>query len=272
MKITYRILFLFLVIFQFLSCVKFKEENVIKKIAIKKRTEKSEIALTNSKIDNFSFPVDSTLKVRILELETFHNDEVDPNLGKKIWFGLFKSKDNYTLAETKVTIKHAYDAIIDESEDEQTGWNVSVATKDTCVVLIEKLPYLNNRDISSIILPKSIYPGDNFKFSFEGIEYVLSATGDKKGSDWIEVSNYKLYLTSKVNGKEIKDLLVAQKSFDDQMIKIIFAGDIDGDCKLDLIIDTSYHYNLSRPTLYFSKTAEKGKIIKPMGVFSYVGC
>jgi hypothetical protein len=56
------------------------------------------------------------------------------------------------------------------------------------------------------------------------------------------------------------------------MIRILFAGDIDGDGKFDLLIDTSRHYNASNPTLYLSKPAEKGKIIKPIGVFTSVGC
>lgn len=268
----YRIPLLLIIVFQFLSCNKTKKETVNNKITSKVSIKRAKVVIANSEIDDFSFPVDSMLKVNILQLETFHNDEVDPNLEKKTWFGLFKNKDNYTLSETKVSIKRANDPILDINEDEKTGWEVSSSAKDTCVVLIEKLPYLENRDIISVKLPESIYPEDNFKFSFNGIEYVLSGIGEKKGSDWIEVSNYKLYLTSKVNRKQVTELLVAEKSFDDQMIKIIFAGDIDGDSKLDLIIDTSYHYNLSRPTIYLSKPAEKGKIIKPMGVFKYVGC
>jgi hypothetical protein len=51
--------------------------------------------------------------------------------------------------------------------------------------------------------------------------------------------NYKLYITATIKGEAHKNLLVAQQNFDDQMIKLIFAGDIDGDGILDLIIDTS---------------------------------
>jgi hypothetical protein len=89
---------------------------------------------------------------------------------------------------------------------------------------------------------------------------------------WLEIWNYKLYLTASRNGQSIIELLVAQPNFDDQMIKILFAGDIDGDGFLDLIIDTSRHYNSTIPTLYLSKPAAGGHLVKPVGQHETVGC
>ena len=37
--------------------------------------------------------------------------------------------------------------------------------------------------------------------------------------------------------------------------RLLFAGDIDRDGKLDLIVDTTDHYNKSRPTLFLSSPA-----------------
>jgi hypothetical protein len=275
MKITSKVLLFVVMIFQFVSCDKGKTTAVANKTRSKSSPDISKAAISKTEIDDFSFPVDSTLQVGILQTGVFHDDEVDQNSENKTWFGLFKDKEKYTLSETKLSIKHAQDPVLDE-EGEQTGWEVSAEVKDTCVILIEKLPGFVDREIQSVKIPKSIYPGNHFKFSFKGTEYTLSATGEKKkerpDSEWFVVSNYKLYLESMVNGKQVKELLVSQKNFDDQMIMIIFAGDIDGDDKLDLIIDTSYHYNLMRPTIYMSKSAENGKIIKPIGVFATVGC
>ncbi len=86
------------------------------------------------------------------------------------------------------------------------------------------------------------------------------------------MQNYKLYLTANINGKETTQLLIAQPNFDDNMIEIIFAGDIDGDNLMDFIIDTSRHYNMFSPTLYLSKPAGKGQIVKPVGSHVIVGC
>jgi hypothetical protein len=275
MNIAFKKLFFLIVIFQFFSCNKFKTETVIKSSANKESIKESKLAVNDPLKDDFSFPVDSTLQVKMLQTHVFHDDEVDKKLENKTWFGLFKNKESYTLSETKVSIKRAVDDIVDINEGEETGWEVSASVKDTCVILIEKLPYFVDGNISSVKIPENIYPEESFKFNFKGIEYTLFATGKKKkeepDSDWIVVSNYKLYLTAIIDGKQTTELLVAKKSFDEQMIRIIFGGDIDDDNKLDLIIDTASHYNVSSPTLYLSKPGGKG-VIKPMGVFTTVGC
>ncbi|TDO77559.1 hypothetical protein EV143_104325 [Flavobacterium chryseum] len=276
MKAVFKMMFGLIIMFQLLSCNKSDNKIIVAKTA-KKAVDNPEIDSSKvSLVDTFSFPVDSMLPVKMLQLETFHHDEVDENFNKKVWFGLFKNKESYTLTETKITIKPAYDAIVDEDESEHTGWEVSASTKDTCVVLIEKLPYLADRNVSSIKLREYVYPDEDLKFDFKGIKYTLYATGEKKkaavDSDWMIVSNYKLYLTTTVDGNKQTELLTAKKNFDEQMITILFAGDIDGDDKLDLIIDTANHYNVSSPTLYLSKPASEGKIIKPIGIFTTVGC
>lgn len=276
MKITSTVLLFVVIIFQLISCDKRKTTAVTHKTTSKSSPDIPKKDISKTESDDFSFPFDSTLEVKILQEKMFHDDEIDPNLENKTWFGLFKNKEHYTLSETKVFFNRVNDPVIDENEQDKTGWEISAAAKDTCMLLIEKLPYLNNRSISSIKVPTYIYPDDHFKFSFQGIEYTLFATGEKSketpDSDWIVVSNYKLYLTATINGKPVTELLVAKKTFDDQMIQLFFAGDIDGDSKLDLIIETSNHYNLMSPTIYLSKPAENGKIIKPMGVLISVGC
>ncbi|RKR11036.1 hypothetical protein C8C83_2732 [Flavobacterium sp. 90] len=276
MKVALKTLFFTIIILQFFSCNNSKKEIALKTELHKSSDKASEIVENDPVKDEFSFPVDSALPVKIIRLETFHSDEIEENYNKKVWFGLFKNNNDYSLAETKVSFKRVNDPIIDETDEEKTGWEVSAQAKDSCLILIEKLPYFIDGNISSVKIPESIYPDESFKFSYKNAEYTLFATGKKKkeqsDSDWIVVSNYKLYLKMVVDGKETTELLVAKKNFDDQMIRIIFAGDLDDDNKLDLIIDTASHYNVSSPTLYLSKPAEKGKAIKPVGVFVTVGC
>jgi hypothetical protein len=276
MKVAFKTLFFVIVIFQFFSCNDSKKEIALKTEVSKSSDKESTIVENDVVTDEFSFPNDSALPVKIIRLETFHSDEIQENYDKKVWFGLFKNKNNYSLAETQVSFKRVNDPILDETDEEKTGWEVSAQAKDSCLILIEKLPYFIDGNISSVKIPESIYPEESFKFSYKNVEYTLFATGKKKkeqpDSDWIVVSNYKLYLKTVVDGKETTELLVAKKNFDDQMIKIIFAGDLDDDNKLDLIIDTASHYNVTSPTLYLSKPAEKGRAIKPVGVFATVGC
>lgn len=277
MKAVFKMLISLIALLQLLSCNKSDTKIIAVKTAKKAvdipKIDSSEVDLT----DKFSFPVDSLLPVKILRTEMFHDDEVDVNLDKKVWFGLFKHNNTYTLSQTKVFIKRVNDPVVDENEEDKTGWEVSTAVKDTCIVLIEKNLYLNDREVWSIKVPENLGDNEDFEFNYKNIEYTLFALveirKEKVDSEWVEVSDYKLYLRTYENGKETKTLLVAKKDVDERFIEILFAGDIDGDGRLDLIIDTSNHYNVSSPTLYLSKPAsEEGKIIKPIGVFTTVGC
>ena len=59
---------------------------------------------------------------------------------------------------------------------------------------------------------------------------------------------------------------------DDASPALLFAGDIDRDGRLDLILDTTDHYNLSRPTLYLSTQAADGELVHRVAEHEAVGC
>ncbi|MCG9791728.1 hypothetical protein [Flavobacterium algicola] len=227
--------------------------------------------------DYTSFPIDSTLSVKVLTVGTFHSDEVWDNADKEKWFGLFQGKTGYYLAETKLKTKRVIDPVVDEDENEKTGWEVKTVNKDTSIILIQALKYLSPHNVQQAILPKEkLFPGDTLRINYLGINYQIYATGSKKkvqdDPEWFSVRNYKLYLTATINGQQHKSLLVAQPNFDEQMAELLFAGDIDGDGILDLIIDTSGHYNATNQTIYLSTPANKTEVVKPIGEHTTVGC
>lgn len=53
---------------------------------------------------------------------------------------------------------------------------------------------------------------------------------------------------------------------------VMFAGDLDGDGELDLLIDISDDDNSHEPTLYLSSAATSGKLVRKVASFSSVGC
>lgn len=227
--------------------------------------------------DNAIFPFDSLLKTKVLTTGNFHSDEVWETADKEKWYGIFKNTEGFYLQKTTVKTKRVHDEIVDENENEKTGWEVTTANKDSNIILIEALPYLADRKIQSLALSKNfIYADESLTVSYLGNQYRIFATGCKKKEqqdpEAFEVRNYKLYLTININGKKKTQLLAAQPDFDDKMIELLFAGDIDGDGILDFIIDTSRHYNMISPTIYLSKPADKGQIVKPLGSYVSVGC
>jgi hypothetical protein len=226
--------------------------------------------------DSVSFPAgDHNYPVKVLTTGIFHEDEVWTPASKENWYGLFRNKTGFFLASTGINTTRIHDVVIDEKETDKTGWKVETKLKDTCLVLIEALPFLNEHTVQNIVLPsEQVLPGDTFRFAFMGADYRIFATGGRKrvADETYEVWNYKLYIEANKNGRKLTELLVARASFDDTMISIIFAGDIDGDGLLDLIIDTSSHYNATIPTIYLSKPADDGHLLKVMGSHTRVGC
>lgn len=59
---------------------------------------------------------------------------------------------------------------------------------------------------------------------------------------------------------------------DDASPHLIFAGDLDRDGKLDLIFDTTDHYNLMRPALFLSGAADGDELLHAVAEHSAVGC
>ncbi|MEM7512736.1 MAG: hypothetical protein AAF388_17515, partial [Bacteroidota bacterium] len=62
------------------------------------------------------------------------------------------------------------------------------------------------------------------------------------------------------------------EQLEETRVEILWSGDIDRDGELDLLINTSHHYNLYLPTLYLSSRAEKGKLLRRMASFRATGC
>lgn len=58
----------------------------------------------------------------------------------------------------------------------------------------------------------------------------------------------------------------------DATAEVLFAGDLDRDGRLDLILEATDHYNVSRPTLLLSTQARDGQIVGRVAQYEAVGC
>lgn len=279
----YTILALTFAFFGLTACNNSSRQNNLVNESLKFDTLPSVVSVSNV-IDNDTitydypyFPIDSLFTTRVLTYGTFHSDEVWESADKEKWFGLFKSNTGFYLQETKLKTKRVYDPILDEKESDKTGWEIQTINKDTSIILIEPSIFLKPHKVQQATLSKEqVFPGDTLRINYLGVDYKIYATGSKKKVQndpvWFDVWNYKLYLTATIKGQKQTSLLVSQPNFDDQMINLIFAGDIDGDGILDLIIDTSRHYNTTSPTIYLSRPADNGEVVKPIGGHTSVGC
>lgn len=228
-------------------------------------------------VSDFRFPTDSTYPTNVLPTGNFHEDEVWPQADQENWIGLFKNNDSIYLSSTTISLAKVHDPVLDDDENIKTGWEVKTSINDTAILLFTNKDSVTKRNIRPAALAKDhVYPGESIRFTYLGTQYTLYATGQMKkipgSEEYPEITNYRLYLKAVKEGKEIKQLLVAQPDFSDAFITILFAGDIDNDGKIDLIIDTSYHYNAEAPTLYLSKPADNNNLLQVAGQHVRVGC
>ncbi len=222
-------------------------------------------------------PANTDQKAELLQVLSYHGDEVRTDAPKLRWFGLFKNSKGWYLKQTNLKTAREYDPIVDDENGKKTGIAVTVSNPDTSLLLVSGLEYLRERQVPAFNLGKNqINPGEEVTFNYKGNTYRLWATGKQEkvdpAFDELTVSDYKLYLSTTRNGQEVKQLLVEIPAFDATMVQVLFAGDIDGDGFPDLFLDTADHYNVSNIALYLSAPAKKGQLVKLVGTHTSVGC
>lgn len=231
-------------------------------------------------IDEELYPKNEGLPLSVLSTGVFHGDETSPEMVHKGWFGIFRERGHYYIAPTTLSIQKAYDVVLDDDEHDSskwTGWEVTTSHIDTSLVLISSSSRLSSHDIKTIPLEKDfVEPNGKIIFTYNGASCTLYSTADLVPSEYNKnemfIRNYKLYLRGYKEGKEINQLLAATSYFDDAMFEILLIGDIDNDGFPDFVLNTTYHYNLYRPTVYLSSFAEKDQLVKVVGLHGSVGC
>lgn len=223
-------------------------------------------------------PIDEAMLIGyIIPPGSYHNDEIPNKITTKDWMGIFKNNGTYSIEKTGVNISKHHDPIVDK-EDQKTGKEIKATNPKNCYLLINNISYLTERNIDTVLTkPLKVYPTKSYTFTFNNIDYTLLAEAKNKQNtnntgDYVDFENYKLFLEKNENGTKTTQLLLLEKLFNDKMTEILFIGDIDGDTIPDLLINTSNHYNTSVPTLYLSKEAHKGKILKIVSLHKSVGC
>ena len=250
------------------SEIAFTDQNVEQEIEAKPDKKELESFDINAiEYDTLNLPeVSANSTVKILTTSQFYGDEVWPEAVNQSWIGLFKSDSTSYLKEIEPKFERIKDVIFDE-EDELSGWKVTTDIEDKCILLITGL------DLTEGVIP-TIDINNARPLPSDTISLDMGNSSTKIVIDGINhngfLANYKMKLFRSETNEE--QIIVAKRNFDDQMINILWAGDIDGDGKVDLIIDTARHYNVKAPTLFLSSQAKGKKIVECVAILRTLGC
>lgn len=210
---------------------------------------------------------------RIIMTGQFHSDEVEPDAAGRTWFGLFQEEEQFFIQPTEIVLSRFHDPLLD-NEGEMSGWEVSVPDGRIPVVLISGLKCIAG-PVPHLDIPSSIYPGDTVEVLFENHLYTFWATGENvedSTSGQRLIYNYKLLVSRSGEGRISESVVVQHSRFDETFTSILWAGDINGDKRLDILIDLTDHYNVTAPTLFLSEDKESKSVVSFFAQHRAVGC
>jgi hypothetical protein len=243
------------------SCKDTKEVKTVKNTVVAKDSvveikEKENVLVNEEEFKN---------KFNILipqNYRTYNNENPVTDLNEK-WIELYQENGAYFLGKANFKIEKGY--------SECSGDSTLSIVSQKKVLLLMDLPKLKNGKVTSLKIDKDkIWPKEKVSFVFNKLTYTLRGEGkvlseekvstdDDKIEVFKNVEDYKLYLSV---GNTSEKLLLTENSFNDTFVKLLFAGDIDGDGKLDFVFGANRNYEEDRVILFLSSKAENGEAVQ----------
>lgn len=213
--------------------------------------------------------------VRLLETGSFHRDEVPPD-ANGTWAALVMGEDDLRVVPVTVTVRREHDPLLDD-EGEMTGMRVDVAPPVDPVVLVGGMKVAEG-PLPTAMMNRVIDPGAPLRVTFgSGLYEFSTACGERTVVSDQEQTDCRLLL---VAGPKRRILAKYNAYFSngtmiwsgDDGPRVIWAGDLDGDGALDVLLDTSDHYNVREKTLYLSSFGSEAEPVGRAASFTETGC
>ncbi|HXN45887.1 MAG TPA: hypothetical protein VN893_04555 [Bryobacteraceae bacterium] len=204
---------------------------------------------------------------RLIEAGTFHAGEIsDTDAGP--WLGLFPDGHRYVWRDAIVDVKAVRDDSVD-ARDLRTGREVSVRGGASPVFLVrggEDLRVANVDGYRELEL-RALRNGDQLKLTLGKQEFLLRVANPRRHGD-ADMAGSSLELVS--NG--VTQLLYsAPENASEPAWEILWAGDLDGDGKLDLYLQLGADSGVSERILFVSTMAASGQLVGEFAVFATKG-
>jgi hypothetical protein len=172
------------------------------------------------------------------------------------WLGVFEAAGGSVLRRTQVRI---------EANEELGEKKARVDARDTPLFLVRGLENAQPGSVPTARVqgPENPGPGQRVTLTLGGAQsalYIVARPGEEEA--------YSLVLES---GKR-RQVLYESYGWSEGRLKVIWAGDLDRDGRLDLVVDYSEHYAGSSPTLFLSSRAGSGDLVGEAADFQQSCC
>lgn len=216
---------------------------------------------------------------QLLLTGTFHGDEVTAKSGER-WLALVPTDKGYAFQETRLGIEFVKDEVIDE-DGQATAKKVFVDLDEKPLFLVRGLPGIAAGPVETMVA-ESRYLKIGIVASFKlsnGRRYKLTVACDQNGPLTVErFGKCPLILTAESGSQKIHHFQIyrppdAKPIFaGDASPAVIWAGDLNTDGALDLLLDVSNHYNTSALTLFLSSEKPSEALVIKAAAFVSSGC
>lgn len=207
---------------------------------------------------------------------SWHGDEVKAQDGET-WLGLVEEESGFALREVKIAVTIVEDEVVDVPPA-KTGKKISVPKGIEPLVMLRNLPQLKVGPVATAeIVDRDFNAGKATGIYFDGMMYELVIQCDKSAQGK-KLADCPLQLVGSSSKQSLTNYPIyhpgtAQQSMASEAFPQVFwAGDLDGDGHLDLVLDLTDHYNVSAPTLLLSSPAKAGELVRPVAEFRTTGC
>ncbi len=206
----------------------------------------------------------------------WHGDEAVAEDGET-WLALIKTASGFILDDVTVTVAIVEDEIVD-IPPAKTGKKISVRDGRTPLAMFRNLARLAPGPVESVDVGKINLRADRFnRIVYDGQPHEIGFACREELSGE-EYADCPLQLRRDAERQALQSYPIYHPCTEEQRIAseatpmVIWAGDLDRDGRLDLLIDLTTHYNLSSPTLLLSSLAKEGRLLGTAAVFSTSGC
>lgn len=215
---------------------------------------------------------------------SFHSGEPVATDGES-WLGLRIDGDDAALVATIVRVRQIEDVVADDAPGQRSGREVTSAQGDVIAMYLRG-PRLRAGSIERAnALPdasETVASMPTYSLDFRGRRHRIAAQCDPDPVARVD-GQAQFACRVVLDSPGQSQVLWATTGYfepgatmpslgDDAAPTLLFAGDLDGDGRLDLILDTTDHYNVRRPTLFLSTQAAPGELLGIAAQFESVGC
>jgi hypothetical protein len=211
----------------------------------------------------------------------FHGGEPVARHGER-WFALTADADGARLTRTRLQVKTVVDEMLDV-DGQATGQAVSSAGAGDDLVTYLRGPGLHEGPVTRAASVDSEgndsgLPAQTLRLGTREYRIATRCEADRATANMYRCS------IDLIDGERRQTLVAMSGQRDGAVVHggvllgseasphLIFAGDLDRDGRLDLIFDTTDHYNVSRPTLFLSGAAGAGELVRMVAEYHSVGC